>query len=249
MPGIWRHATAELAIMPVPVRSPAPKNARLWLVVALAAAVPVVTACNESGGDETAGKELFTQRCGACHVLNDAGTKGVQGPNLDFAFDQSIKDGLGRSTIEGVVREQIATPMGKQMPANIVTGKDADSVAAYVASAVGKPPAAGGAAGGTASGTAKANAQNVVDVPTDPTGQLAYKFKAASAKAGKVTLESTNDSSVPHNIALKDGPEGEVVQGGKTSKIEVDLKSGSYTFYCSVPGHEQAGMKGTLSVK
>jgi mono/diheme cytochrome c family protein len=234
--------------MPVPVGSPALKNARFWLAVALVTAVPVVTACNNSGGDEATGKELFTQRCGACHVLNDAGTKGVTGPNLDYAFLQSIRDGLRRSTIEGVVREQIDLPMGKQMPADLVKGKDADSVAAYVASAVGKPPAAGG--GGTASsGTAKANAQNVVDIPADPTGQLAYKFKSATAKAGKVTLESTNDSTVPHDIALQGGPVGKEVSGGQTSKIQVNLKPGSYTFYCSVPGHEQAGMKGTLSVK
>ena len=64
-----------------------------------------------------------------------------------------------------------------------------------------------------------------------------------------MTIESKNDSSVPHNIALKGGPEGQIVQGGKTSKITVDLKPGKYTFYCSVPGHEQAGMKGTLTVK
>ncbi len=236
--------------MPVPVRSRALKNARLWLAVALATALPVMTACNESGGDETAGKELFTQRCGACHVLNDAGTKGVQGPNLDYAFQQSIKDGLGRSTIEAVVREQIDMPMGKEMPADLVKGKEADSVAAYVASAVGKPPAAGGgAAGGAASGTAEANAQNVVDIPADPNGQLAYKYKSATAKAGKITLESTNDSTVPHDIGLKGGPVGKEVSGGATSKIEVDLKPGSYTFYCSVPGHEQAGMKGSLSIK
>jgi mono/diheme cytochrome c family protein len=246
---IWRHPTAEVAIMPVPVRPTALKNARAWLAVALATAVPVVTACNDSGADEATGKELFTQRCGACHVLNDAGTKGVQGPNLDYAFLESIRDGLGRSTIEGVVREQIDQPMGKQMPADLVEGKDADSVAAYVASAVGKPPAAGGAAGGTASGTGKANAQNVVDNPADPTGQLAYKYKSLTAKPGKITLESTNDSSVPHDISLQGGPQGKQVTGGETSKIEVDLKPGSYTFYCSVPGHEQAGMKGTLSVK
>jgi mono/diheme cytochrome c family protein len=226
-----------------------PKNARLWLAVALAAALPVATACNDGDGDPATGKELFTQRCGACHVLNDAGTKGVQGPNLDHAFAQSLRDGLGRSTIEGVVREQIDMPMGKEMPADLVEGKDADSVAAYVADAVGKPPAAGGAGGGAASGTARANAQNVVDIPTDPSGQLAYEFENATAKAGKVTVESKNDSSVPHNIALKDGPEGEVVQGGETSKVSADLKPGSYTFYCSVPGHEQAGMKGSLSVR
>jgi plastocyanin len=179
-------------------------------------------------------------------VLENAGTKGVQGPNLDLAFKESIKDGLGRSTIEGVVRKQIEFPQGGVMPAGIVKGDDADSVAAYVADAIGKK---GGATGGGPSGTAKANAQNVVDVPTDPSGQLAYKFKSASAKAGKVTLESKNDASVPHNIAIKGGPSGPVVQGGKVSKITADLKPGSYTFYCAVPGHEQAGMKGTLSVR
>jgi len=89
----------------------------------------------------------------------------------------------------------------------------------------------------------------VVDIPTDPTGQLAYKFKSATAKPGKVTVESTNDASVPHNIAIKGGPSGAVVQGGGTSKFTANLKPGSYTFYCEVPGHEQAGMKGTLTVK
>ena len=45
------------------------------------------------------------------------------------------------------------------------------------------------------------------------------------------------------------GPEGEIVQGGKTSTITANLKPGRQTFYCSVPGHEQAGMTGTLTIK
>jgi plastocyanin len=210
------------------------------------AAAGVLGACGNDTPDQATGKQLFTQRCGACHVLANAGTKGVQGPNLDLAFGQDIRDGLGRSTIEGVVRKQIALPQGKVMPANLVKGKDAEAVAAYVADAIGKK---GTATGGGASGTAKANAQNVVDIPTDPTGQLAYKFKSATAKAGKVTVESKNDASVPHNIAIKGGPSGPVVQGGETSKVTANLKPGSYEFYCAVPGHEQAGMKGTLTVK
>jgi plastocyanin len=219
---------------------------KLAPVAALLAAAAALGACGDDKPDRTKGKELFTQRCGACHILDNAGTKGVQGPNLDLAFKQSIEDGLGRSTIEGVVEKQIGFPQGGRMPANLVKGKDRESVAAYVADAIGKP---GGASAGGPSGTAKANAQNVVDIPTDPTGQLAYKFKSATAKAGKVTVESKNDASVPHNIAIKGGAAGEVVQGGETSKVNVTLKAGSYTFYCSVPGHEQAGMKGTLTVK
>jgi len=132
------------------------------------------------------------------------------------------------------------------MPAKLVTGDDAASVAAYVADAIGKK---GGATGGGPSGTATANAQNVVAIPTDPTGQLAYQFKDATAKAGKVTVESKNDASVPHDIALQGGPSGSVVSGGGISKLTANLKPGSYTFYCTVPGHEQAGMKGTLTVK
>jgi plastocyanin len=220
---------------------------KLLPVIVLAAGAALLGACgNETKPDQAAGKELFTQKCGACHVLDNAGTKGVQGPNLDFAFKKSIEDGLGRSTIKGVVKEQIAFPQGGQMPANLVTGDDAEAVSAYVADAIGKK---GGPAAGGPSGTAKANAQNVIDIPTDPGGQLLYKFKDATAKPGKVTLESKNDASVPHNIALKDGPTGPVVQGGKVSKVTTDLKAGSYEFYCSVPGHEQAGMEGTLTVK
>jgi len=219
-----------------------------WLAAALATGSLLLAAgCGGSEEPDPArGKELFTQRCGACHILQNAGTKGVQGPNLDLAFKQSLADGLGRSTIEGVVRKQIAIPQGPQMPADLVEGNDADAVAAYVASAIGKRGSGG--AGGP-SGTAKADGQNKVQIPADENGQLAYQFKSAEAKAGKATIESQNDSSVPHNIALKGGPEGEIVQGGKTSTITVDLKPGKETFYCSVPGHEQAGMKGTLTVK
>jgi plastocyanin len=218
------------------------------LALALAPVLAALSACGQNDKpDLAAGKQLFTQKCGACHILNNAGTKGTQGPNLDLAFVEDIRNGIGRSTIEGVVRDQIKLPQGGVMPAKLVKGKDADSVSAYVADAIGKK--AGASAGGGPSGTAKANAKNVVDIPTDPTGQLAYKFKSATAKAGKITVESKNDASVPHNIAIKGGPSGPVVQGGGTSKITANLKPGSYTFYCAVPGHEQAGMKGTLTVK
>jgi mono/diheme cytochrome c family protein len=218
------------------------------LALALAPVLAALSACGDSAKpDLTAGKQLFTQKCGACHILNNAGTKGTQGPNLDLAFAEDIRDGIGRSTIEGVVRGQIKVPQGGVMPAKLVEGKDADAVSAYVADAIGKK--AGAAAGGGPSGTAKANAKNVVDIPTDPTGQLAYKFKSASAKSGKVTVESKNDSSVPHDIALKGGPGGKLVSGGGVSSFTANLKPGSYTFYCTVPGHEQAGMKGTLSIK
>ena len=131
------------------------------LIAALAA-----TGCGSGGltdaGDAALGKELFTGagQCGSCHTLADAGTKGVIGPNLDDAFRQSRVDGLGEGTIRAVVRDQISYPIetpntgSPGMPADLVTGDDADAVAAYVASVAGLPVRGGGAeaGGGTTTG-------------------------------------------------------------------------------------------------
>jgi len=81
----------------------------------------------------------------------------------------------------------------------------------------------------------------------------ALKFDKSSltAKAGKVTLEMENPSQLPHAVAIKGNGvdvDGKTVGNGETSTASSDLKPGTYTFYCPVPGHEAAGMKGTLTV-
>jgi cbb3-type cytochrome c oxidase subunit III len=137
------------------------------LIAALAATGCGTTGLPEAGaGDTTRGKELFKEKCSACHTLADAGTQGAVGPNLDDAFRQSRADGLGDRTIESVVRGQIAYPVehpstgAPGMPADIVTGEDADSVAAYVASVAAMPvraqpgEVAGGGKGAPADGKA-----------------------------------------------------------------------------------------------
>ena len=91
-----------------------------------------------------------------------------------------------------------------------------------------------------------------LNIPAAESGALAYEFASAEAPAGPLKLLSPNESSVPHNIAIEGGgldEEGEVVQGGGISEITVDVKAGEYTFYCSVPGHREGGMAGTLTVK
>ena len=82
--------------------------------------------------------------------------------------------------------------------------------------------------------------------------QLKYDKSTLSASAGKVTITMENPSPLSHNVAIEGNgvdEEGEVVGQGGTSTVTADLKAGSYTFYCSVDGHEAAGMKGTLTVK
>jgi cbb3-type cytochrome c oxidase subunit III len=127
------------------------RPAQVAALVALAlAASLLLAACGDtvgytkaSSGDRIHGKELFKQGCGSCHTLADAGTTGTIGPNLDYAFLQSRKNGLGEDTILQVVRGQMAyavtTPStgAPGMPRDIFTGQDADDVATYVASVAG----------------------------------------------------------------------------------------------------------------
>jgi len=113
----------------------------------------VVAGCDVSeNADIERGRALFQQNCGGCHGLAQAGTGDGVGPNLDAAFATARADGMDNDTIEGVVQAQIANPrevsesaLNRQrvfMPADIVTGQDAEDVAAYVASVAGVPGAA-----------------------------------------------------------------------------------------------------------
>lgn len=91
-----------------------------------------------------------------------------------------------------------------------------------------------------------------IKVPADASGQLKFEKDAITAKAGKVTLVMDNPSPIPHAVAIRaDGQEqtGETVDKGGTSEVSAELKPGEYEFFCPVPGHEPAGMKGTLTVK
>jgi plastocyanin len=83
-------------------------------------------------------------------------------------------------------------------------------------------------------------------------GALAFDQGDVTAKAGTVTVEFSNPSSVPHAVEIEgEGveEETETVTGADAPPITVDLKPGKYEFYCPVPGHEAAGMKGTLTVQ
>jgi plastocyanin len=84
----------------------------------------------------------------------------------------------------------------------------------------------------------------------DPS-QLKFDKSQLSAPAGKVTITMTNPSSLQHDVSIKGGVnvQGNVVGQGGKSVASADLKPGQYTFYCSVDGHEAAGMTGTLTVK
>ena len=89
-------------------------------------------------------------------------------------------------------------------------------------------------------------------VAAEQSGQLAFDKETLTAKPGNVTIDMENPSPVPHNVAIEGGGVnrlGKVVPQGETSTVSSDLKKGSYTFYCSVPGHREGGMEGKLTVE
>jgi uncharacterized cupredoxin-like copper-binding protein len=90
-----------------------------------------------------------------------------------------------------------------------------------------------------------------LSISADKSGKLKFNKKSLSAKHGKVTIRMANPSGLPHAIAVEGkgvDKDGKTVRKGGTSTVSVTLKKGKYTFYCPVPGHEAAGMKGTLTV-
>jgi plastocyanin len=104
----------------------------------------------------------------------------------------------------------------------------------------------GQAEGGTAGSAAS------LDIEAAPSG-LAYASESATAKAGKVTLDFTNPQPLTHDVAIEDSSgktigKSELIAEGSDSAV-VDLEPGEYTFYCTVPGHREAGMEGTLTVE
>jgi len=90
-----------------------------------------------------------------------------------------------------------------------------------------------------------------LSLTTDAGGQLKFDKSALSAPAGTVTITLKNTQDLSHDIAIKGGVDvkGSIVGKGATSTVTVKLKPGQYTFYCSVPGHEAAGVNGALTVK
>jgi plastocyanin len=103
----------------------------------------------------------------------------------------------------------------------------------------------------TPTSSPKGSAGTVLSLQADMS-QLKFDASTLSAKPGKVTIVMKNPSPLPHDVAIEgNGVDvaGKVVNQGGTSTATATLKAGTYTFYCTVDNHRQAGMEGTLTVK
>jgi cbb3-type cytochrome c oxidase subunit III len=114
----------------------------------------VLSACGTGGivsssGNQENGRKLFQEKCAGCHALQAVGSTGGIGPNLDDSFAQARADGYKETAIANIVHDQIRLPgqystaqnnpnyLTANMPANLVTGTDADDVAWFVAANAG----------------------------------------------------------------------------------------------------------------
>jgi plastocyanin len=110
--------------------------------------------------------------------------------------------------------------------------------------------ATGGGGGGTTTTVAKGS---TVKLTANADNQLSYDQKTLTAKAGTVSIDFDNPASIEHDVAVEDSGgkvlgTSDLVSQGKVNLTISDLKPGSYTFFCTVPGHREAGMEGTLTV-
>lgn len=120
-------------------------------------------------------------------------------------------------------------------------GSSSDTTSSTSSTAASTSTTASGGGGGT------------ISIEADPSGALAFTKTSVSAPAGSDTLDFNNPSSLGHDVVIEDqgGNEvasTEIITGGSTSTT-ADLKAGTYTFFCSVDSHREAGMEGTLTVK
>jgi plastocyanin len=107
------------------------------------------------------------------------------------------------------------------------------------------------ASGGSSSGSGSGGSQTL-KLAAPASGAPEFDKTSLTGKAGRTTIVLDNPSSVPHAIELEGNgveEEGDTVTDGGVSKVTVDLKPGHYRYLCPVDGHEQAGMKGTLTVR
>lgn len=255
--------------MTLPAIHSAPRMRQWGLLLGAGSLLLVSAGCSAKRGENAnliVGKQQFVAKCGACHTLARANTKGSFGPDLDVAFHAGLAEGLRRSAVETVVKGQVENPNQnalRVMPKGLASGATLEDIAAYVAQSVDRPGKDNGllanAVQAPGAGKPAVEKAGKLQIAADPSGQLSYVTKQASATAGAVTLEMPNQSGVTHNLALEAGNggasgSGAVIGATKiitkgTATINVKLKPGTYTFFCQVPGHRAAGMYGTLTVK
>jgi len=164
--------------------------------------------------------------------------------------DQAARRGLANRVPRAVVPVLV---LGAALLALAGCGGSSNSSSSSTASTAATGTSPSTTASTPASSSPAGASSGAVKLAADPEGQLKYDTTSLTAKAGKVSIEFTNMSPLEHNVTVESSSGSSVgatptFKGGAKT-LSVDLKAGTYKFYCSVPGHRQAGMEGTITVQ
>jgi plastocyanin len=147
--------------------------------------------------------------------------------------------------------QELAPVPSVSAPVEQSTSAAASAPATTTGTAAPSAPVATTGTPAPASSPSPGKAAGKLALAANPSGLLAYNTKQLSANAGTVTITMANMSPLEHDVAVAEGTkvlgQTPIFKGG-TKTLTLNLKPGKYVFYCTVPGHRQAGMEGTLNV-
>jgi plastocyanin len=147
-------------------------------------------------------------------------------------------------------RSLVLSAVSLVFAALLIAGCGSSSSSSTPAAPATTPSTSSSTSSSSAGGTA---AKSTVSLEANAEGELKYNTTTLTAKAGNVSIDFANMSSLAHNVTIESSSGTQVgatptFQGGSKT-LSVNLKPGTYKFFCSVPGHRQAGMEGTLTVQ
>jgi plastocyanin len=143
-----------------------------------------------------------------------------------------------------------STSSGSPTPSTAATTTAASTTATTATTTATSAPSSGASVSSSASAAPKGD----LTLEANPEGMLKYDKTTLTANAGKVSIAFTNHSPLEHNMTIESAATKQVLGAtptftGGTKVLTLELKAGTYKFFCSVPGHRAAGMEGTLTVK